>query len=47
MHLREERAARRERIGRVKLAIGAGGRSGKLVAELTGVTKSFRRTARS
>ncbi len=41
MHLREERAARRDRIGKVKLAIGAGGRSGKLVAELTGVTKSF------
>jgi len=41
MHLREERAARRERIGRVKLAIGSGQRSGKLVAELTAVTKSF------
>jgi ATP-binding cassette subfamily F protein uup len=41
MHLREERAARRDRIGKVKLAIGAGGRSGKLVAELTGVSKSF------
>ncbi len=41
MRLREERAARRERLGRVKLAIGAGARSGKLVAELTGVTKSF------
>ena len=39
--LREERAARRERIGRVKLAIGAGSRSGKLVAELTGVSKSY------
>jgi ATP-binding cassette subfamily F protein uup len=41
MHLREERAARRDRIGKVKLAIGSGGRSGKLVAELTGVTKSY------
>jgi ATP-binding cassette subfamily F protein uup len=41
MHLREERAARRERIGKVKLAIGSGQRSGKLVAELTGVTKSY------
>ena len=41
MRLREERAARRERIGQVKLAIGSGGRSGKLVAELTGVTKSY------
>jgi ATP-binding cassette subfamily F protein uup len=40
-HLREERAARRERIGKVKLAIGAGQRSGKLVSELEGVSKSF------
>jgi ATP-binding cassette subfamily F protein uup len=39
--LREERAARRERIGSVKLSVGAGQRSGKLVAELAGVTKSF------
>ncbi len=39
--LREARAARRERIGNVKLAIGAGQRSGKLVAELAGVCKSF------
>jgi ATP-binding cassette subfamily F protein uup len=39
--LREARAARRERIGQVKLAIGAGQRSGKLVAELAGVCKSF------
>ncbi|TAK44240.1 MAG: ATP-binding cassette domain-containing protein [Betaproteobacteria bacterium] len=39
--LRAERAARRERIGTVKLAIGAGQRSGKLVAELAGVCKSF------
>ncbi len=41
MHLREERAARRERLGAVKLAIGSGQRSGKLVAELTGVTKNY------
>jgi ATP-binding cassette subfamily F protein uup len=41
MRLRDERAARRERIGAVKLAIGAGGRSGKLVAELAGVMKSY------
>src|SRR5688572_1518057 len=41
MRLREERAARRERIGQVKLAIGAGQRSGKLVAELAGVTKTY------
>jgi ATP-binding cassette subfamily F protein uup len=39
--LREERAARRERSGNIKLAIGEGQRSGKLVAELTGVSKSF------
>ncbi|MDR3299047.1 MAG: ATP-binding cassette domain-containing protein [Candidatus Accumulibacter sp.] len=39
--LRRERAARRERQGRVELAIDAGDRSGKLVAELTGVHKSF------
>ena len=39
--LREERAARRARAGSVKLAIGEGARSGKLVAELTGVTKIF------
>jgi ATP-binding cassette subfamily F protein uup len=41
MRLREERAARRDRIGNVKLAIGSGGRSGKLVAELAGVTKNY------
>ena len=39
--LRDERAARRERSGNVKLAIGEGSRSGKLVAELTNVSKSF------
>ncbi len=39
--LRVERAARRERIGNVKLALDAGERSGKLVAELTGVGKGF------
>ncbi|MDR0440316.1 MAG: ATP-binding cassette domain-containing protein, partial [Candidatus Accumulibacter sp.] len=39
--LRRERAARRERQGRVELAIDAGDRSGKLVAELLGVCKSF------
>jgi ATP-binding cassette subfamily F protein uup len=39
--LREARAARRERLGNVKLAIGQGGRSGKLVAELIGVSKQF------
>jgi ATP-binding cassette subfamily F protein uup len=39
--LREERAARRERLGSVKLSLSAGQRSGKLVAELRGVSKSF------
>jgi ATP-binding cassette subfamily F protein uup len=39
--LREARAARRARLGKVKLAIGAGERSGKLVCELTEVSKSF------
>jgi len=40
-HLREERAARRERLGQVRIAIGAGQRSGKLVSELVDVSKSF------
>jgi len=39
--LREERAARRARTGNVKLAIGEGQRSGRLVAELNEVTKTF------
>lgn len=39
--LRVERAARRERIGNVKLALDSGERSGKLVAELEGVSKRF------
>ncbi len=39
--LRVERSARRERMGNVRLAIDARERSGKLVAELTGVTKRF------
>src|SRR5690606_14782278 len=39
--LREQRAARREQMGRVKLTLDAGERSGKLVAELHGVGKSF------
>jgi len=39
--LRVERAARRERMGNVRLALSAGERSGKLVAELEGVSKSF------
>ena len=39
--LRNERAARRERIGNVKLSLDAGERSGKLVAELIDVSKRF------
>ena len=39
--LRLERAARRDRQGTVKLALDAGERSGKLVAELTHVRKAF------
>jgi ATP-binding cassette subfamily F protein uup len=39
--LRDERAARRERSGNVRLSVGSGQRSGKLVCELTQVNKSF------
>jgi len=39
--LRRERAARRERLGNVSLAIAEGKRSGKLVAELTQVSHAF------
>ena len=39
--LRTERAARRERVGDLKLTLDAGERSGKLVAELVDVRKSF------
>jgi ABC transport system ATP-binding/permease protein len=39
--LRRERAARRERVGRVNLQVDAGERSGKLVAELEDVSLSF------
>ncbi len=39
--LRVERAARRERMGHIKLALDAGERSGKLVAELTDVRKAY------
>jgi ATP-binding cassette subfamily F protein uup len=39
--LRQEREARRERLGDAKLAVDAGERSGRLVAELTRVTKRF------
>ena len=39
--LRRDRAARRERQGKVELALDAGDKSGKLVAELEHVTKRF------
>jgi ABC transport system ATP-binding/permease protein len=39
--LRVERAARRERMGNLKITLDAGERSGKLVAELQDVTKGF------
>ncbi|HKX93393.1 MAG TPA: ATP-binding cassette domain-containing protein [Methylibium sp.] len=39
--LRAARAARRESIGRVALEVDAGSRSGKIVAELEGVSKSY------
>lgn len=39
--LRSERAARRERLGDLKLTLDPGERSGKLVAELIDVGKSF------
>ena len=41
--LRDERAARRARVGNVKIAIGEGQRSGKLVSEVSQVSKSFGR----
>ena len=41
MELREQRAARRERLGNIKLTLDAGERSGKLVAELDGVSKRY------
>ena len=39
--LRDERAARRERLGNIKLTLDAGERSGRLVAELEDVGKRF------
>ena len=39
--LRSERASRRERLGNVRLGLDAGERSGRLVAELTRVSKRF------
>src|SRR5688500_7628576 len=40
-HLREERAARRERVGSIKLNVDTGERSGKLVAEFENVSLRF------
>jgi ATP-binding cassette subfamily F protein uup len=39
--LRRERAARREKLGKVEMSVDTGERSGKLVAELTNVGKSY------
>ena len=39
--LRTERAARRQRVGKVELAVSAGERSGRLVAELEHVVKRY------
>jgi ATP-binding cassette subfamily F protein uup len=41
MKLREEHAARREQQGRVRLDVDRGAASGKLVAELEGVSKAY------
>ena len=41
--LRATRAARREAVGRVRMDVASGAPSGKLVAELEGVSKSFPR----
>jgi ATP-binding cassette subfamily F protein uup len=40
-HLRQERAARRERVGSIKLTVDTGERSGKIVAEFENVSKRF------
>ena len=39
--LRRERAARREKVGKVEMSVDSGERSGKLVAELEHVSKSY------
>jgi len=39
--LRRERAARRDKLGKVEMSVDAGERSGKLVAELVDVCKSY------
>ena len=41
--LRSQRAARREQVGQVRMEVASGTPSGKLVAELAGVSKSFER----
>src|SRR5207247_1575976 len=41
LQLRRDRAARRDRLGQVKLRLDDGARSGQMVAELASVTKSF------
>ncbi len=43
--LREARASRREQQGQVKMEVAAGERSGKIVAELIDVNKSYERRA--
>ncbi|MBA2965429.1 MULTISPECIES: ATP-binding cassette domain-containing protein [Ramlibacter] len=40
-HLREQRASRREAVGRVRMEVASGAPSGKLVAELENVSKAF------
>lgn len=40
-HLREQREQRRNTLGRARLSVSSGGGSGKIVAELTGVHKSY------
>ena len=39
--LRRDRAARRDKIGKVEMSVDTGERSGKLVAELSNVSKSY------
>jgi ATP-binding cassette subfamily F protein uup len=39
--LRRDRAARRDQVGKVEMSLEAGDRSGKLVAELSNVSKQF------
>ncbi len=41
MALREQRAVRRDVVGRVRLELDTGSRSGKIVAELEGVSKAY------